>query len=151
MNSTHPIRLTGVAAAAALFALFTVAAPAPAQETITSFNASLAGGSAGDADGSGMFSAEWDPAAGELCYRLEVADIEPATAAHIHRGTSGETGPPVVTLDAPTDGAVESCVRVDAEVANELVANPAGFYVNVHNDEFSEGAVRGQLETARTP
>src|SRR5690554_2545090 len=41
MNSTHPIRLTGAAAAAALFALFTVAAPAPAQETITSFNASL--------------------------------------------------------------------------------------------------------------
>lgn len=150
MTITSLTRLTGMAAAAA-FAGFLTVAPVSAQETVHTFNASLAGGSAGDSDGTGMFSAEWDSAAGQLCYRIEVADIEPATAAHIHRGSSGEEGPPVITLDAPSQGEVESCVSVDAEVANELVSNPAGFYVNVHNDEFSEGAIRGQLETAATP
>lgn len=138
-------RLTGAAA----FALLLSVAPGSAQEPMgTIFTATLDGGNAADPDGSGMFSAEWDPEAGQLCYQLQVADIEPATAAHIHRGAAGESGGPVVSLEAPAEGAVESCVDVEADVAMELVENPAGFYVNVHNEEFGGGAIRGQLEVS---
>jgi hypothetical protein len=35
----------------------------------------------------------------------------------------------------------------DEDLANVL-ADPAGFYVNVHNDAFQGGAVRGQLRLA---
>jgi hypothetical protein len=30
-----------------------------------------------------------------------------------------------------------------------ILANPNGFYVNVHNAEFPDGAIRGQLSEAR--
>lgn len=147
MIDASTTRLAGLAAAAA-FAAFLTTAPASAQDSpATVFTATLSGGDAGDTDGSGLFTAEWDGEAGQLCYQLQVADIAPATAAHIHRGASGDSGPPVVSLEAPVEGAVESCVEVEAEVAMELADNPMGFYVNVHNEEFGGGAVRGQLET----
>jgi hypothetical protein len=99
----------------------------------------------GDADGSGSFSLTVNPGQEEVCYELAVADIEPATAAHIHTGAPGESGPPVVTLATPTDGASADCVEVTRELATEIVRNPGGYYVNVHNEEFPDGAVRGQL------
>lgn len=146
MTTPSLFKWTGVAAAATFTAFLSVA-PVSAQEPMgTVFTASLAGGDSGDPDGSGLFSAEYDAEAGELCYQLAVADIGAATAAHIHRGSAGDSGPPVVTLDAPAEGEVQSCVDVDAEVADELASDPAGFYVNVHNEEFGGGAVRGQLE-----
>lgn len=32
------------------------------------------------------------------------------------------------------------------ELVRDILANPAGFYVNVHNAEFPNGTVRGQLD-----
>lgn len=147
MNNASLTRLAGLAATTA-FATLLAVAPAAAQDSMgTLFAATLSGGDAGDTDGAGVFTAEWDAEAGQLCYQLQVSDIEPATAAHIHRGAAGETGGPVVSLEAPADGMVESCVDVEADVAMELAENPMGFYVNVHNEEFGGGALRGQLET----
>ena len=80
-----------------------------------------------------------------VCYDLNVRNIAPAAAAHIHRGASGEAGPPVVTLEAPTDGGAEGCVSAPGALGDEIEANPAAFYVNVHNSEFPGGAIRGQL------
>jgi hypothetical protein len=86
--------------------------------------------------------------ANELCYTLMVADITlPATAAHIHVGEVGVAGPPVVPL-APPDatGMSEACVTdADPAVLQAIVDNPAGYYVNVHNADYPDGAIRGQL------
>ena len=65
--------------------------------------------------------------------------------AHIHVGAAGTSGDVVVTLDAPNRGFSANCARVDPMLAGEIADNPAGFYVNVHNDEFPAGAIRGQL------
>jgi hypothetical protein len=55
-------------------------------------------------------------------------------------------GPPVVTLEPLTaEGQSKGCVSAEADVIKEIRQNPAGFYVNVHNAEFPDGAVRGQL------
>lgn len=98
-----------------------------------------------DPDGSGSAHVTVNPGVGEVCYSLEVADIEPARAAHIHVGAAGVNGPVVVGLAAPSDGSSSGCVAVDRDLALALIQDPSGYYVNVHNAEYPAGAVRGQL------
>jgi hypothetical protein len=99
----------------------------------------------GDADGTGSASVTFQDGAQNVCYKLSVDNIAAPTAAHIHRGKPGESGPPVVPLATPANGESEGCVTVEAEVAGEIEADPGSFYVNVHNAEFKPGAIRGQL------
>jgi CHRD domain len=80
-----------------------------------------------------------------VCYTLEVRRIAPATAAHIHVGFRGEAGPIVVPLNPPTDGSSSACVEIPRALSLELREHPARYYVNVHNNPFPDGAIRGQL------
>lgn len=109
----------------------------------------------GDSNGRGeayVFGIDGD--AKTLCYVLTVEKIEPATMAHIHRGAAGTNGPVVVNLAAPADGNAADCLTEGEEgkfvgsptaTVAEILANPEGFYVNVHNAKFPGGAIRGQL------
>jgi len=132
------------AIAVVVLGLLLVTRPAAAQGS-TSLSAQLAGTGEGDSDGSGAFSAQIDGEAGQLCYELSASGIGEATAAHIHRGGEGQSGPPVVGLDAPASGSSQGCESVAADLLAELTSNPSAFYVNVHNAEFRSGAIRGQL------
>jgi hypothetical protein len=128
----------------ALAAFSLAAAPALAAET--KLSAHLMGSATSDADGMGHASFKLDEAKGEVCYDLMVEKIAPATMAHIHKGAAGASGPPVVTLDKPgADGKSKGCAKASADVIKDIEANPANYYVNVHNAEFGGGAVRGQL------
>jgi hypothetical protein len=111
----------------------------------------------GDPNGRGevyVFGIDNDPTT--LCYVLVVDKIEPATAAHIHRGAAGTNGPVVVNLARPNDGDAADCLTQDeilpggtpafsGATAAEILQNPQAFYVNVHNAEYPGGAIRGQL------
>ena len=101
----------------------------------------------GDPDGSGKATITLRPEQGEACFELSVSNIEPATAAHIHEGAEGVAGPVVIPLDpAPTEGSSSGCVSgVDTALLQNILQNPKQYYVNVHNEEFPDGAVRGQL------
>lgn len=99
----------------------------------------------GDPDGSGTASFRINPGQGRICYTLTVSNIAPATAAHIHRAPPTDAGPVVVPLEPPTDGSSEGCATVTRALAQEIIRNPGAFYVNVHNEPFKPGAVRGQL------
>lgn len=99
-----------------------------------------------DPDGSGSASIRFADGAENLCYEIKVSDIAPATMAHIHTGAAGEGGgPPVVALGAPTQGASSGCVAASPAIVDKIRADPAGYFVNIHNSEFPGGAVRGQL------
>jgi CHRD domain-containing protein len=66
--------------------------------------------------------------------------------ANIHEGAKGVAGGIVVTLSAPPDPfKTEGCVTADAAVITRIKTQPTNFYVNIHNTEFPNGAVRGQL------
>ncbi|MBB4632441.1 CHRD domain-containing protein [Sphingosinicella soli] len=99
----------------------------------------------GDPDGKGTATITIDSAKPEVCYTLAVSGIDTATMAHIHKGAAGAAGPPVVTLDPPTEGTSEGCVTTEAAVVAAILAKPADYYVNVHNAPHPKGALRGQL------
>jgi CHRD domain len=81
----------------------------------------------------------------KVCYELEVERIKPATAAHIHQGAPGVAGDIVVELKAPTDGSSEGCKAISKQLSKNLREHPWRYYVNVHNDPYPDGAIRGQL------
>ena len=142
--------LTGSTALAIAAALTLTGCETVADAVKQGMTASLTGAQEvpgpGDTDGSGRAEITIVDATDNVCYDINVRNIAPATAAHIHRGASGEAGPPVVTLEAPADGDAKGCISAPGALADEIEANPAGFYVNIHNAEFPAGAVRGQLQ-----
>lgn len=99
----------------------------------------------GDPDGSGAAKLNFNADRSEICYKLTVNDIAPATGAHIHIGSADVAGPVVQGLMPPTDGMSKACVVVSSTLFSAILANPANYYVNVHNAQFPAGAVRGQL------
>lgn len=144
-----PSRQLAVAGLAAVAAIGLASCETVADATNPALRASMTGSQEvpgpGDIDGSGTAEITVVDATDNVCFDLKVRNIAPATAAHIHRGEAGVSGPPVITLDAPTDGSSDGCISAPGALADEIYANPAAFYVNVHNSEFPNGAVRGQL------
>lgn len=103
----------------------------------------------GDPDGIGVAGVQLDAQGGKICTDIAVANIETATAAHIHVGPAGVAGPIVVhftSLLVPGTSIARGCVAVSPTLIAAIAANPSGYYVNVHNARYPAGAVRGQLQ-----
>jgi hypothetical protein len=96
----------------------------------------------GDPDGSGTATLTINPGTGQVCWTIEVADVEPIRAAHIHIAPSTAPGPIVVPFNPYSGG----CTVVDRKLALAIILNPSGYYVNVHNATYPAGALRGQLD-----
>ena len=138
----------------ALMLLFS-SAVASAQQGGHQFTAQLSGAAEvpgpGDPDGSGTARVTINADAGEVCFELSWMNIMQPAAAHIHEGAADVAGPVVVPFfTEPMQGtSAADCVSVDdAAVLDGIMANPANYYVNVHNQEYPQGAIRGQLMMA---
>jgi hypothetical protein len=97
-----------------------------------------------------------DDGTGEVCFELTVEGLDEedaVVAAHIHVGDAGVAGDVVVPLfTEPPTGEMTGCVSgVDLELIAAMIADPAGYYVNIHTEDFPDGAVRGQLQVAGVP
>lgn len=129
-----------------MLTVLALAVPAFAQQ----FTAVLTGPqevSGGDPDGLGLAVIDIDGTT--VNYTILVQNINPPTAAHIHQGPAGVDGGIVVDL-MPTfvAGNATGSVTASQSVIDGILANPGGFYVNVHTSDFPGGAIRGQLEAA---
>ncbi len=155
-------RLRLVLAVATVIVVLTPVSSALAQQLIHGLDADLTGkgassfttkgpavqpgGRPGDEEGSGTAHVALIPSENRLCYSLEASDIEPATKAHIHEGTAEEAGPVVVKLDPPpVEGTSSGCTSIKRALFRNLLEKPQRYYVDVHNEEFPHGAIRGQL------
>lgn len=111
-----------------------------------------------DNDARGHARVTLDVRDGEVCYSVRFDRVGTPQRGHIHVGAAGTNGPIVVPLfelaDLPADarhdaleqGRLDGCVVADPAVLATIAANPAGYYVNLHNARFPAGAARGQLE-----
>ena len=91
-----------------------------------------------------------DDETNEVCFELTIdgiADDDAVVAAHIHEGEEGVAGDVVVPLfTEPPTGEMTGCVQdVDPAIVAAITSDPAAFYVNIHTEQFPDGAVRGQL------
>jgi hypothetical protein len=122
---------------------------ATGQEKTHTMTIQLSGGAEvpgpGDTDGGGEAKLTINHDKGEVCYDFTVKDIQEPTAAHIHVGAADKSGAPKVTFKKAADGAWKGCASADKALLNDLMTNPGNYYVNVHNKEFPNGALRGQL------
>ena len=136
-----------LAPVAALALAGLVAGASPAGAVTRTFTTRMIGAEErpvlGDPDGIGVARFTVDTRTNRICYVIRVSGIAPAGAAHIHVAPRGAPGPVVVPLAAPTRGRSAGCLT-DAD-ADAIAANPANYYVNVHNAPFPGGALRGQL------
>jgi len=133
-------------------ALVLVAAAASGQ--VASFRAILTGANeapnVADAHGLGIGLFTMDQSAGTVAFNLCVFNISAPTAAHIHNGGANLAGPVIIPFNvAFTNGCSSGTVTaVSTSLIASIIANPAGFYANVHNADFPGGAIRGQLTPA---
>jgi hypothetical protein len=104
----------------------------------------------GDLGGSGTATLTINPGLRQVCYTIQVANIDPlreSEPAHIHVGPSTAAGPPVVDLEEVGPFGGTGCTEgVDRELLLDIITNPSGYYVNVHNAVYPAGALRGQLD-----
>ena len=85
---------------------------------------------------------------GQACYTITWRDLEAPTAAHIHKGGPNEAGPVVAPLftTKQTGRRAEYCTSdYDHDLAAAVIAHPEQYYVNLHNESYPNGAIRGQL------
>ncbi|HEY7848109.1 MAG TPA: CHRD domain-containing protein [Candidatus Limnocylindria bacterium] len=142
MRTRKPsLLLPAVLAATASLVLVTGALAAPMD-----FSADLADAGEGEPNGSGTAGITIDPDTGEVCWDLSVDGVGAVTASHIHVGAEGESGDVVVPLDvAGFEGTSEGCVDASDADLDAIIADPAGYYVNIHTEAYPAGAIRGQL------
>jgi hypothetical protein len=117
---------------------------------LNGFNEVTAGGvpNQGDPDGFGMAHLVIDDSVSppSITWQITVQNILlPLSGAHIHQGASTTTGPVRVDFSAMLAGGPLQ----DADLTGVL-ADPTGWYVNVHNSVYPGGAIRGQIPAPGT-
>jgi hypothetical protein len=119
------------------------AAPAPAKELHATLTALAEVPGPGKKGATGTAVVTLFPPR-RVCYVVKVRKLANANAAHIHEGAVGKSGPPVITLNKP-DTQFEGCTVASHGLMYRLANSPKKFYVNVHSQDFPNGAIRGQL------
>lgn len=101
----------------------------------------------GDAKATGTSTLIVFPAFGVACAQFTVKNLSsPATHAMLHKAQVGKAGPIALELPTPsTYGLAFRCYKADSEILSNISQNPENYYINVYNNKFPTGAIRGQL------
>jgi hypothetical protein len=108
----------------------------------------------GDVDGTASGTVTIDNVTNVVSWNLTYANIATPGLMHIHTGAAGVAGGILVNMGVATTGGPGTLINqttVPASSVTTILANPPGFYVNIHNSPFPAGAVRGQLTPPPPP
>lgn len=130
-----------------LFPFFASAQPAASVGAILTGEQEVPG--PGDPDGFGNATLTFSADRTQVTLDATFSAIGTAiTGAHIHQAPEGVSAPVSVSFinaASITDGRIKATASVDPATANAILANPSGFYFNIHTQQFPAGAIRGQL------
>lgn len=98
----------------------------------------------------------------ELMYKLNVTNIADVTMAHIHEGSKGKNGSPVVNLftgpgkEGSFTGTLAQGTITEKDLSGPLTGkslhalikmiHDGKAYVNVHTNQYPDGEIRGQIK-----
>jgi hypothetical protein len=105
----------------------------------------------GDPDGTATGTITLDDVTGDLSWDITYANISAPTAMHIHGpgGSAGSGAGVYIGLNVATSGGagtlISSLTHGTLSEVTDVLNDPTDFYVNIHNGDFSQGAIRGQL------
>lgn len=106
----------------------------------------------GDPDGTATGTLALDSTAGTATFNITLANIDLTTLSghHIHQAPATTTGGIVLDFGDPdnirTGSVLSGTVSgLSTTTIGNILANPSGFYYNIHNGAFPSGAVRDQL------
>ena len=152
------VRLTAVAA---LFAGASIASAAPVtfDVNMTGQKEVTSGGvpNQGDLNGSAIGTITLDAGSGgstaTFSFNLTLSGLAtpPVTDFHIHTGVATTSGSVLIPFGVSGSDILTqtqfsgSRTGLNSTNMSAALANPAGFYVNIHNGEFPGGAVRDQV------
>ncbi len=98
----------------------------------------------GEAGGSGIAVVNLDAKKGSVCWQFKnLKKVSGPQAAHIHTGAKGKAGPVFIALGAKYKA--KGCTKSTAKNIEAVESKPNAYYVNIHNKEYGDGVVRGQL------
>lgn len=105
-------------------------------------------GGGGDPDGRATVALKIE--SGKVSFSVRWSGIAAPTAFHVHAGAKGANGPVRLGLfgdriPAGVQAVSGTVTSTDPALLTALTTSPRDFYVNLHNDEFPDGAVRSQL------
>ncbi len=103
----------------------------------------------GDPDGTATGTLSVNDSTGLISWDFEYFNITTPTLMHIHKAPFGVPGGVFIGMGVGTSGGagtlIDSVIHAPLSQVSEILGDPAGFYVNIHNTNFPGGAVRGQL------
>jgi hypothetical protein len=102
----------------------------------------------GDPDALGGMILILNPTMDTVCFLTRWTDIDgTVVAAHIHLAPAGVPGGVVVPLFAgsfESSDQLRGCVSANG-LADDILADPGAYYVNIHSTVYPAGAIRAQL------
>ena len=114
----------------------------------------------GDSDGVGAAAVTFDivsagtPTGTEVCWDLSYSGLTGTpTAANIYAGAAGINGAAVYSFTNFQPTSATGCAGMSSVVAQQIIDNPAGYYINVSTTDHPApgGAIRGQLAEGPPP
>ena len=106
----------------------------------------------GDQDGTATGSITVNVGQNRVCWEFtNVTNLTPQHRAHIHKARAGSNGGIVVdffNLAPGAQGPLTGCTTqaLSRALLIDIIQHPSEYYLNLHNEPFPGGAVRGQLE-----
>ena len=152
-------RLAALAAAAVLLTSPVFAAPILFNVSLNGQNEIIGGATVGDLDGFAIGTITLDAGSGgntataSWNFTLGNLATPPVTDFHIHTGTATQQGGVFIGFGVNVAGGdiltqtqfTGSRTGLSSANMATVLANPAGFYLNLHNNQFPGGAVRDQV------